>query len=69
MSRSIRHFPMVSDQQSGGKRVRDAKRSANRAVRVSEDVPNGKAYRKYSCSWDIVDYKCYWPEETKARRK
>lgn len=59
MSRSYRKTPIVSDQQSGGPRVRMEKRLANRAVRTSKEVPNGKAYRKYSCSWSICDYKFF----------
>ena len=32
------------------------KKQANRKVRRSEDVPNGKAYRKFYESYDISDY-------------
>lgn len=71
MSRSYRKSPVVTLQQSDkpGKAVK-AKRIANRRVRISDEVPNGSAYRKYSCSWDICDYKCWWPKGgPKSRRK
>ena len=33
-----------------------AKKRASAAVRRTVDVPNGKQYRKFYCSWDISDY-------------
>lgn len=66
MSRSYRKNAVVTDQQSGSARVRQAKRLANRAVRVSDDVPSGKAYRKYSCSYDIRDWSSF---NEKGKRK
>ncbi|MDE5570181.1 MAG: hypothetical protein K2J47_01355 [Ruminococcus sp.] len=36
------------------------KKSASSAVRRAEDVPNGKAYKKFFCSYDICDYR--WSE-------
>lgn len=59
MSRSYRKTPMVSDQHSGGERVRQAKRNANKAVRNAKEVPNGKAYRKYGDIYSICDYKSF----------
>lgn len=74
MSRSYRKTPVVTLQQKRGqnarKTVSKSKRKANRRVRISEDVPDGKAYRKYSNSWDICDYKSYWPNmPDKYKRK
>lgn len=66
MSRSYRKTPVLSDQQIGGPRVRMEKRLANKAVRAADDVPSGKAYRKYSNSWDICDYKFF---DERGRRK
>lgn len=71
MSRSRRKSPVVTLQQHDTPGIaKKAKRLANRAVRASNDVPDGSAYRKYSDSWDICDYKCYCPEGgEKVRRK
>ena len=33
-----------------------AKKRASRAVRRAVDVPDGKQYRKFYCSWNISDY-------------
>lgn len=59
MSRSYR-VPYVVDSY-GSPRKRKAKNYANRVVRHKKDVPSGKAYRKFSCSYDICDYKWYEP--------
>lgn len=58
MSRSYRE-PWFID--GYGKRAtRHKKREANRRVRNSADVPNGRSYRKYYDSWDIRDWKYRW---------
>lgn len=36
------------------------KKSASSAVRRAKDVPNGMAYKKFFCSYDICDYR--WAE-------
>ena len=36
---------------------RKAKRAANKAVRRTPVVADGKAYRKVTETWDIVDYR------------
>lgn len=51
MSRSFKKTPIVKDRRVGGKKF------ANHKVRRSEDVPNGKAYRKFYNSYDISDFK------------
>ena len=84
MSRS-RKQPYVTDQQSSrGSKSRasrsvQAKRDANRAVRAankkacqeveSEEIADGKQYRKASCSWNIRDWSFYSPKTPKAHRK
>lgn len=71
MSRS-RKRPYFTDQQTHGKRVKQAKRAANRAIRnldPGEAPAKGKAYRKYSSSWDIRDYSFHSPKDKKAYRK
>lgn len=51
MSRSYKKTPMVKDRNKGMKRV------ANKKIRNNcYDVPNGKAYRKFFCSYDISDF-------------
>jgi hypothetical protein len=54
MSRSCKKEPVVKDYN------RNSKKYANRRVRrvfKDCDYPNGNAYRKLCCSWDICDYK------------
>jgi hypothetical protein len=58
MSRSYRE-PWITDGY-GSKSKRFKKRQANRAIRHAKEVPDGKAYRKFSDSWDICDYKWCW---------
>lgn len=57
MSRSKRKHPVITDQQHRNTKL--AKRFANQCVRRATDVPDGKAYKKFSCSWNICDYKSY----------
>ena len=55
MSRSYKHFPFVKCEKS----CKKGKKWANNKVRnIIEEIPNGKAYKKYFCSWDICDYYC-----------
>lgn len=58
MSRSYKKHAWVTDGKDGRKY---AKRLANKAVRNCKDVPNGKAYKKIFCSYNIHDYKSRWP--------
>lgn len=69
LSRSKRKTPVISDQQSGSAWVKAAKRRANRAVRKTKDLSNGKSYKKEHSSYDICDYKCIMPKNPKAYRK
>lgn len=55
MSRSFRH-PFYKDGY-GSKKKGATKAEYNGRIRKTEDVPDGKAYRKYSESWDISDYR------------
>ena len=41
------------------------KQQASSKVRRAADVPNGKQYRKFYCSWDICDYE--WTEKKYTR--
>ena len=56
MSRSYKHHPFCTDRKDGAKWW---KNQANRKVRHSLDVPNGKAYRKFYESWEIRDWVFY----------
>ena len=50
--------------------TREIKRFASKKVRsYPGEIPNGKAYRKLYCSWNIRDYVCHCPEDPKAYRK
>jgi hypothetical protein len=61
MSRSYKHNPWCKD---GGETYRRyQKNQANRKVRRSKDVPNGKVYRKFFEPWDIYDYVSYCPKD------
>lgn len=59
MSRSYKKHPYTKD--GGPTRVKFAKREANKKVRRTDDVPNGKSYRRVFEPWDIHDYISYWP--------
>jgi hypothetical protein len=77
MSRS-RKRPYLTDQQSGGYWLKQAKRGANRAVRQAMkaaakdakfDLADGKSYRKLYSSYDIRDWSFHCPKDRKAYRK
>ena len=54
MSRSYKKNPCCTD---NGKHTTYEKRRANKVVRRSiEDIPNGKTYKRFFCSWNIRDY-------------
>ena len=56
MSRSYKHHPFCTDRKDGAKWW---KNQANRKVRHTMEIPNGKAYRKVYNSWNIHDYIWY----------
>ncbi len=64
MSRSYKHRKSavvhVKEQNS-----KFGKRQASAAVRRAADVPNGRQYRKFYCSWNISDYE--WTEKKYTR--
>lgn len=66
MSRSYKH------RKSAVVHIKDknnkfCKRQAAAAVRRADDVPDGKQYRKYYCSWNISDYS--WTEKKYTREE
>lgn len=51
MSRSYKKRPIVKDRNKGMKNI------ANRKIRrLDVDIANGKAYRKFFCSYEISDF-------------
>lgn len=56
MSRSYRE-PWYTDGYKGSKTKQFNKRQANKVIRRSIDVPDGKAYRRYYDPWNLCDYK------------
>ena len=67
MGKSYRK-PYVSDGYKGSRRRQFYKNYANRVVRKSKNVPDGKAYKKYFCSYDISDYNFYVEVKNKDDR-
>jgi len=55
MSRSFKKNPASTSSGSGFRKF--SKRWANKAVRHSDKVSNGKGYKKLFCSYDIGDWK------------
>ncbi len=56
MSRSYKKMPVWKDTTRKGKTFKSGKQLANRAVRHSDDIPSGGAYRKlYRHMW-IYDW-------------
>ena len=54
LSRSYKKYPCCKDERS----CKNGQRFANKTIRQYNDViPNGKAYKRLYCSWDICDYK------------
>jgi len=58
MSKSYRE-PVFKDTY-GTRHRRWAKNRANRKVRKTGEVPNGKAYRKFYNPWNIQDWSSRW---------
>jgi hypothetical protein len=55
MSKSFKKHPVCTDSHRDSTSI---KRVANKAVRqCNGSIPNGRAYRKLFCSWNICDYK------------
>jgi hypothetical protein len=67
MSRSYKHNPWHKD--GGPNYRRFQKNQANRKVRRSSDIPDGKAYRRFFNPWDIYDYVSYCPKGSRFYRE
>ena len=59
MSRSYRKTPEIHKDSPGSWR-KYAKTQANQKVRRTKNIPNGRAYKKVYCSWEICDWKSWW---------
>jgi hypothetical protein len=51
---------------SGSIYRRFIKNYANRRLRHIEDIPDGKAFKKYLEFWDICDYKGLWSQDMES---
>ena len=58
MSRSCRK-PFVTDGYKGSNSRQFNKRLANRTVRKSSEIADGKAYKKFFETWNICDYRWF----------
>lgn len=58
MSRSYKHTPVITDRSGCPHTAKYFKRQANRKVRHTFNVPNGKQYRRVYNPWNIRDYIC-----------
>ncbi len=63
MSRSYRKA-ILTDQQQMRTYNSFAKKQANKRIRRSKNVPDGKAYHKYYETYDICDWKFYMEYDT-----
>lgn len=58
MSRSYKKHPRVKDAANKG-----MKKFANKKVRHTKNIPNGKAYKKVFESWEISDWNWIWTRQ------
>lgn len=58
MSRSYKKTPIIKD---NGRSKKWSKRQANKVVRKSNDIANYMQYKKAYDSWDVCDWKDYYP--------
>jgi len=66
MGKSYRK-PYCTDGFKGSKKRQFFKRYANKTIRHAEGVPDGKAFKKFYCSYDICDFNFY--DDEAAQRK
>lgn len=58
MSRSYKKNPVCTDKHR--KTTKQKKKFANKKVRKSKNLSDGKIYKKVSESYDIYDFATYW---------
>ena len=56
MSRSRKKHPFCKCEKSCKKGKKIANHKIRNLSKMNEEIPNGKAYKKFFCSWDICDY-------------
>lgn len=61
MSRSYKKNPWITDHHV--KSSSEKKKFANKKVRHTKDLPNGKAFKKVSESYDLCDFKFFQTKE------
>jgi hypothetical protein len=66
MSRSYKKTAGWTDHKSPWSKI--AKRFANKNVRNAIEIPNGGAYKKFYCSWNICDYKFLYFSKKEVKR-
>ena len=66
MSRSYKKFPLWKDNGPGSAW---SKRVANKKVRRTFDIPNGRAYKKVYDTYNIHDYFSYYPFKKWMKRE
>ena len=69
MSRSFKKTPIIKyapSSKRGGAKL--AKRNANSRIRMLDEVPNGSAYKRYFCQWNIHDVISRWTWKDEVAR-
>lgn len=61
MSRSYKKHPWITDHHV--KTSSEMKKFANKKVRHTKDLPNGKAFKKVSESYDLCDWRYRWTKQ------
>lgn len=61
MSRSYKKHPFCTDHHV--KTTKEKKRFANKKIRHTKNIPNGRAFRKIYETYDICDWKNRWTWE------
>ena len=56
MSKSYKEYPFCKCEKSCKKGKKIANHKIRNLSKMNEEIPNGKAYKKFFCSWDICDY-------------
>lgn len=63
MSRSYKKFPFVKCEKSCKKGKKWANKKVRNYLKSGKELPDGGAYQKVFCSWDICDYWCSYTWE------
>lgn len=66
MSRSFRK-PWVTEGYKSSNRRKFFKRHSNKVIRRTEDIPDGKSFRKFTDTCNICDYRWYESAKSMSR--